>query len=68
MKCQASKAQKKTLNTAPLLQFSELTPHFNYRLSIDTKGPINPFSNENSYIISIVDAFKRFYIPTPVPK
>ena len=40
--CQASKAQKKTLNTFSWLPFSELTPHFNYRISIDTQGPINP--------------------------
>ena len=63
IRCQASKAQKKTLNTAPLIPFSELTPNFNFRISIDTKGPINPPSNGNSYIISILEAFSHFTYP-----
>ena len=68
IKCQACKSHKKIYNTASLRPFSELTPYFNFRISIDTKGPINPPSNGKSYIISIVDAFSNYYIPTAVTK
>ena len=39
---------------------------FNYRISMDTKGPINPPSNQNSYIHVIVDAFSHFVVTVPI--
>ena len=33
---------------------------------MDTKGPINPPSNQNSYIYVIVDAFSHFVVTVPV--
>ena len=33
---------------------------------MDTKGPINPPSNQNSYIHVIVDAFSHFVVPVPI--
>ena len=39
--------------------------YFNYRISMDTKGPINP-PNQNSYIHVIVDAFSHFVVTVPI--
>ena len=47
-------------------QFSENASYFNYRRSMDTKGPINPPSKQNSYIHVIVDAFSYFEVTVPV--
>ena len=33
---------------------------------MDTKGPINPPSNQNSYIHVIVDAFSHFVVPVRI--
>ena len=33
---------------------------------MDTKGPINPRSNQNSYIHVIVDAFSHFVVTVPI--
>ena len=33
---------------------------------MDTKGPINPPSNENSYIHVIIDAFSHFVVTVPI--
>ena len=33
---------------------------------MDTKGPINPPSNQNSYIHVIVDAFSHFVVTVPI--
>ena len=33
---------------------------------MDTKGPINPPSKQNSYIHVIVDAFSHFVVTVPV--
>ena len=46
--------------------FSENASYFNYRISMDTKGPINPPSNQNSYIHVIVDAFSHFVVTVPI--
>ena len=48
--------------TAPLQSFSEHAPSFNYRISMDTKGPITPSSQKKSYIHVIVDAFSHFVV------
>ena len=38
----------------------------NYRISMDTKGPINPPSHNKSYIHVIIDAFSHFVITVPI--
>ena len=38
------------IQTASTQSFSEHAPSFNYRISIDTKGPMNPPSHNKSYI------------------
>ena len=40
---------------------------FNHRISFDTKGPILPSSEGNSYIMVIVDAFTHYVALNPVP-
>ena len=51
------------IQTAPAQSFSEHAPSFNYRNSLDTKGPINPLSHNKSYIHVIIDAFSHFPVP-----
>ena len=48
--------------TAPTQLFSEHAPFVNHRISMDTKGPINPPSQHKSYIHVIVDAFSHFIV------
>ena len=54
------------INTAPLQSFSEHAPSLNYRISMDTKGPITPSSQNKSYIHVIVDAFSHFVVTVPI--
>ena len=42
---------------APKQTFKGQSLYFNHRISFDTKGPISPSSEGNSYIMVIVDAF-----------
>ena len=53
------------IQTAPTQSFSEHAPSFNYRISMDTKGPINPRSHNKSYIHVIIDAFSHFVVTVP---
>ena len=50
------------IQTAPTQSFSEHAPSFNYRISMDTKGPINTPSHNKSYIHVIIDAFSHFVV------
>ena len=54
------------LQTAPTQSFSEHAPSFNYRISMDTKGPINPPSQQKAYIHVILDAFSHFVVTVPI--
>ena len=54
------------IRTAPTQSFAEHAPSFNYRISMDTKGPINPPSAHKSYIHVIVDAFSHFIVTAPM--
>ena len=54
------------IQTAPTQSFSEHAPFFNYRLSMDTKGPINPPSQHKTYIHVIVDALSHFVVTVPI--
>ena len=53
---------KMKIQTAPTQSFSEHAPSFNYRISMDTKGPINPPPHNKSYIHVIIDAFSNFVV------
>ena len=57
IECQRNKHFNMKIQTAPTQSFSEHAPSFNYRISMDTKGPINPPSHNKSYIHVIIDAF-----------
>ena len=54
------------IQTAPTQSFSEHAPSFNYRISMDTKGPINPPSHNKSYIHVIIDSFSHFVVTVPI--
>ena len=64
IECQRNKHLK--IQTAPTQSFSEHTPSFNYRISMDTKGPINPPPHNKSYIHVIIDAFSHFVVTVPI--
>ena len=53
---------------APQQPFLGVSPYFNHRVSRDTKRPISPSSDENSYVYVIVDAFTRYVVLHPSPK
>ena len=57
----------KPQNISPPLPFYESATHFNYRISMDTKGPISPSSQNNCYIFVIIDAFSHFVVTNPAP-
>ena len=54
------------IQTAPTQSFSEHAPSLNQRLSMDTKGPINPPSHNKSYIHVIINAFSHFVVTVPI--
>ena len=66
IECQQKKQINQKLQTTTIQTFSENASYFNYRVSRDTKGPINPPSKQNSYIHVIVDAFSHFVVTEPV--
>ena len=54
------------IQTAPTQSFSEHAPSFNHRIAMDTKGPMNPFSQHNSYVHVLFDAFSHFVVTVPI--
>ena len=54
------------VQTAPTQSFSEHAPSFNYRLFLDTKGPINTPSHNKSHIHVINDAFNHLVVTVPI--
>ena len=54
------------IRTAPTQSFSEHAPSFNYRISMDTKEPINPPSQHKLYIHVKIDAFTHFVVTVPI--
>ena len=66
IECQQNKHINQKIQTASIQTFSENASYFNYRISMETKGPINPPSNQNSYIHVIVDAFSHFVVTVPI--
>ena len=66
IECQQNKHINQKIQTASIQTFSENASYFNYRMSMDTKGPLNPPSNRNSYIHVIEDAFSHFVVTVPI--
>ena len=66
IECQRNKHFNMKIQTAPTQSFSEHAPSFNYRISMDTKGPINPPSHNKSHIHVIIDAFSHFVVTVPI--
>ena len=52
--------------TASIQPFSEDAPSFNYRISMDTRGSINPPSQLKPYNLVIVDTFSHFVVTVPI--
>ena len=65
IECQRNKHFNMKIQTAPTQSFSEHAPSFNYRISMDTKGPINPPSHNKSYIHVIIDALVTLLLQYP---
>ena len=68
IECQQNKHINQKIQTATIQTFSENASYFKYRISMDTKGPINPLLKQNSYIHVIVDAFSHFVVTVPVKR
>ena len=66
VECQRNKHFNMKIQPAPTQSFSEHAPSFNYRISIDTKGPINPPSHNKLYKHVIIDAFSHFVVTVPI--
>ena len=66
IECQQNKHINQKIQTATIQTFSENASYFNYLISLDTKGPINRPSKQNSYIHVIVNAFSHFVVTVPV--
>ena len=52
----------------PQQPFLKVSPLFNHRISMDTKSPISPYSDGNSYVYVIVDGFTHSVVVHPSPK
>ena len=66
IECQRKKHNNMKFQTAPTQYFSEHAASFNYRISMDTKGPINLPSHNKPYIHVIFDAFRHFVVTVPI--
>ena len=66
IECQRNKHFNMKIHTASTQSVAEHAPSFNYRLSMDTKGAINPPSPNRSNIHVIIDAFSHFVVTVPI--
>ena len=55
--CQLNKTYPNQKQIAEKQDFKGQSLYFNHRIPFDTKGPISPSSEGNSYIMVIIDAF-----------
>ena len=67
LNCQTNNSMP-NLSVAPHQPFLEVSPYFNHRISMDTKGSISPSSDGNSFVYVIVDAFTHYVVLHPSPK
>ena len=65
--CQLNKPYPNQKQIAKKQDFKGQSLYFNHRNSFDTKGPISPSSEGNSYIMFIADAFTHYVALNPVP-
>ena len=65
--CQLNKPYPNQKQIAQKQDFKGQSLYFNHRISFDTKGPISPSSEGNSYIMVVVDAFTHYVALNPVP-
>ena len=65
--CQLNKPYPNQKQIAQKQDFKGQSLYFNHRISFDTKGPISPSSEGNSYIMVIVEAFTHYVALNPVP-
>ena len=65
--CQLNKPYPNQKQIAQKQDFKGQSLYFNHRISFDTKGPISPSSEGNSYIMVIFDAFTHYVALNPVP-
>ena len=66
IECQRNKHFNMKINTAATQPFSKHAPSFNYRISLDTKRPMNPPSHNKSFIHVIIDVFSQFVVTVPI--
>ena len=66
LECQGNKHFNMKIQAAPTQSFSEQASSFNYRISMDTKGSINPPSQTQIFNHDIVDAFSHFVATVPI--
>ena len=64
LSCQTSKSMPNLLMT-PQQSFLEVSPYFNQRISMYTKGPTSPSSDGNFYVYVIVDVFTHYVVLHP---
>ena len=67
MTCQLNRPYPNQKQIAEKQDFIRQSLYFNHRVSFDTKGPISPSSEGNSFIMVIVDAFTHYVTFNPVP-
>ena len=65
--CQLNKHYPNQKQIATKQDFKGQSLYFNHRISFDTKGPISPSSEGNSYNMVINDAFTHYVALNPVP-
>ena len=66
IECQQKKHNNQKIQTATIHSISENASYFNFIKSMDTKGPINPPSKQNSYIHVTVDSFSHFVVTVSI--
>ena len=66
--CQLNKAYPNQKQIAEKQDFKGQSLYSNHRISSDTKGPISPSSEENSYIMVKIHALTHYVALNPVPR
>ena len=65
--CQLNEPYSNQKQISEKQEFKAQSLSFNHRISFDTKGPLSPSSEGNSYIMVIVDAFTHYVALNPEP-
>ena len=67
MQCQLNEPYPNQKQIAEKQDFKGQSQNFKNRISFDTKGPISPSSEGNSYMLVIVDAITHYVALNPAP-